>query len=391
MQSIKLSKSNRNLSLKLFGLFVIAFFSFSLTYSQIVPYMSSLGFSLQQRSWILTLSAIVGILFQVLYGFLCDKYQTIRPFFRMVFSLFMILSALSFSMIPSSLSLQFILIILFTCQFRIAANLVETWAFQINQAIAEVFGFIRLGGSIGWAIGSWLIAEIVKQANYSILTNYIIVSCVITLVITFWISDVNKVLNNESLTMVDIKQLLAIKTYRIAIIIYLVLFIVYCLDGITLVDKMLELGAGSKEVGIKFTMSAFLEIPLFVFGFYFIKRCGLKKLLIFLSLIMGVRFVLYGLAINVEQILWITLLQAFTFPILLVTQKEIVGEIVPLSLRSSGQLLMTALTSNVPIVFVPLITTQLRIFMSFSEILILFGILCIIALLLSFKIKESHL
>ncbi len=359
-----------------------------MAFSQVIPYMTFLGFSESARSWMWTVSALIGIGAQLLVGYLSDKYQRIKRYFLISTILMLITSALGYSALGNSISLYFLLISLFVALFKISSNLIETWIIQVNHEVMSNFGLIRIFGSFGWAVGSIIVAQIIDNYGFHELPLWFTLCGLVTLLLIIGIPDSQKVSNKVNLELKDLKELLSNKQYVLSVVIFFILFIVYALDSLTVVDKMIEINSTSDQIGLRWGFQAIVEIPLMIFGFKFIQRFSAKKILGFTALIFGIRYALYGLSETANQMILISVLQAITFPFMLLTQKVLVNDYTPLHLRASGHMVMTAVTSNIPIIIVPLLNTLLHQYISYSQILLLGGILCLIPMILTFKLER---
>ena len=178
------------------------------------------------------------------------------------------------------------------------------------------------------------------------------------------------------------------RQYLLIVAVFFWLFLIYNLNGLTVIDRLLELRASSKEIGNYWSYQALSELPLMFFGGWILSKFGSKKVVIFVSIMMLIRFLLYGLAQTPMQIILISFMQIVTFPLLLLSQKQMVSQQTPLKLRASGHMVMTSITSNLPILITPLLSGLLMNVMSISSILIIASISCVIPLVLMFKYRE---
>lgn len=379
--------SNKLGYLRLFLLFFWSWFVYSMISSQIIPYMTHLGMSEGTRSWVFTSSALIGIVSQFLFGYLSDKNQRIKIYFQIAIVIMILASALGFAGTQTSLTLYFFMIALFLALFRLSSNLVETWSIQINDEFLRNFGLIRIFGSIGWAVGSMAVAQIIEKQGYPALPKVILLVGLIIGILTINISDSQKVANPTTLKFSDVRLLFSNVQFTLSIIIFFILFLVFNMETITVIDKMLELNSTNHQIGLLWGFQAIVEIPLMVFGFKFIERFSAKKILIVAAIAYGLRYMLYGVALSGNQIILISGLQFISYPFLLLTQKIIVNLTTPLHLRASGHMVMTGITSNIPIVVVPLMSAFLHQFMSYSNILFLAGVLCLVASIMTFSLN----
>ena len=75
-------------------------------------------------------------------------------------------------------------------------------------------------------------------------------------------------------------------------------------DQYVVIDKMLAIGADTSAVGIKWAVQSFMEVPLFLFASAILKRVKPGMLLLFGTVMYGLKFFLYG----VFSVAWACLL-----------------------------------------------------------------------------------
>ena len=79
----------------LYAMNFLAFFAISMVNTQMIPFLSKLGYTVVQRGYILAANAVVAIIGQFLFGYLCDRFQRVKVFF---FAAYVLLTASSFAM-----------------------------------------------------------------------------------------------------------------------------------------------------------------------------------------------------------------------------------------------------------------------------------------------------
>ncbi|NLW28994.1 MAG: SLC45 family MFS transporter [Erysipelothrix sp.] len=65
---------------RLFSLFFVTWAVYSIVFSQVIPFLHSVGYNESQISWMLTASALIGMMTQLLIGYWLDKYQKPKSF-----------------------------------------------------------------------------------------------------------------------------------------------------------------------------------------------------------------------------------------------------------------------------------------------------------------------
>ena len=172
----------------------------SMVNTQMIPYLTKLGYSVVERGWILAGNAIVSIIGQFLFGYLCDRFQKIRRFFLLAY---VILIAASFAMFLYQQRVFYYHI--FTVSFmggmvKVIMGLDETWMLELDS---EHYGVLRCFGALGLTIGSPIAGYLVSHFSYiSLLISFSIISIVLLYLIKTS-SDAKK--NGRAMRMEDIK------------------------------------------------------------------------------------------------------------------------------------------------------------------------------------------
>ena len=341
----------------------------------IIPYLIEKGFSAVERGGLLAISALFSILLQFLVGYLSDRYKTTKRFFIILTALFGISALLTFTFNGSFL-FYYSMTLLSNGFVRSVSNIVETWVLEVDE-LYDDFGFIRSFGSLGWAFFSLLLGYLTQKQGFGILG---IVSFVLSLGVV-WIScylpDANKMATLD-VNLKDIKTLFHSKRFVTLLVVYLITYIVYNADSITVVDYMIEIGGTSFTIGLKNFVLALAEIPLLFLAGKFILKYKSHRLMIFASIVLSIKFVLYSVTTQPMGIVWIGILQAVTFPFILVTQKDLVFQEVPTHLRATGQLVSIALTLSLSAIITPLLSGLLIEYLSTAQVIFWLGILMLV-------------
>ena len=141
---------------------------------------------------------------------------------------------------------------------------------------------------------------------------------------------------------------------------------------------MIEIGGTSFTIGLKNFVLALAEIPLLFLARKFILKYKSHRLMIFASIVLSIKFVLYSVTTQPMGIVWIGILQAVTFPFILVTQKDLVFQEVPTHLRATGQLVSIALTLSLSAIITPLLSGLLIEYLSTAQVIFWLGILMLV-------------
>jgi len=372
-----------------YSIYFFVFGSFAFIYTQIIPFLTYLGFTIFERGLILSSVSLLTLVIQVIYGFFSDKYNTIKPIFNVSYVILGVLSFILYQSTSSNFFFILLLVSLVGSLFRTLAGFLETWTLLSDEKIRLKFGAIRAFGSIGWALTAPITSLVVNLYGYPILSYLIIIMVALSLVLTMKQKDVEDIETAE-LKFKDIKELLRTPDYVILILIFTVINIGFNTDNFTVIDKMLELGATNNDVALKWSIQAIIEMPILFLSTWILIKFNMLSVLRVSVIFFIVRIGLNGLATTPQQILYISLFQGITFPLSFIAQKFMIEKITPLKLRSSAQMLGLAVFGAFPAFFTPLVSGILVEHVGYNATLYLFSITLIVSLLLTFKLTQFH-
>ena len=261
---------------------------------------------------------------------------------------FAIFTYLFYSLETKMFILHMILIAMSAGLANLSFGYLDNWLFTFGEKAREQFSFIRAFGSIGWAVASIVIAKLLNKFGYKGLGLFIILFTIIVLGLMFLVAEGVKPneKKSEKITMADIKELLSNKKYILAIII---LFLVYCAgtsNSTTIIDKMLQLGATNADIGYKWTISGLVEIPVYIYGSFFLKRLGAYKLLSISAFTIMFQFILFGMSNSITSMVLLSAFQIITGPMMMLASRILIFEFSSEKLKSTGLLLALSIYSG---------------------------------------------
>ena len=364
----------------LYAMNFLAFFAISMVNTQMIPFLSKLGYTVVQRGYILAANAVVAIVGQFLFGYLCDRFQRVKVFFL---AAYLLLTASSFAMFlveHQTFWYHLFTVALMGGMVKVIMGLDETWMLEVDQ---ENYGRLRASGALGLTIGSPIAGFLVHRFHYtSVLISLGIVSVILCwLIIKAKDADKKK---GERIKMESVQQLLKNRGYLLLVFIYLLVYMIGTADQYVVIDKMLDIGGNSTAVGIKWALQSFMEVPLFLFSAKILARFQTKTLLYFGTLMYGIKFLLYGISFQPWMIIFTAELQLVKIPIIMLTSKVLIKEITPEKLFSSAQMFAMAVFIGVSGLITPLITSYLSKAFGYDWTLYIVAAFSIIPLLLIF-------
>ncbi|HBG5046540.1 TPA: MFS transporter [Clostridioides difficile] len=388
---------NKAIKFKFIIFYFFSYIIFAFASTKFTPFLSKLGYSAFERGIILSSYAITNILFQLLFGVLADKYQTMKKIVLISLSVYGIASVIMFStygiasvIMFSTESATFIIYLLLVALsgglLNTCCSLYDTWIIGCGDNINNYLSFIKTFGSIGWAIGSMVASYLILRFSYfglSVAIGLIVVLLIINILLLPDIEKINKKIN---VTNKDIIELLKDKKYILLVCILFLLYSMVVANNCTVIDKMIALNATNSQISLKWSLQSLLEIPTYLAGSYLLKKYSSLNLLKLSAIMITVQFLLFALTNDSNIIIILCVFQVFSTPLILITSKRLIFEVSPKKLRSSSQLIALSIFMGGSSLIIPTVAGFLSINIGYNYtlmVLSLFGCLayCLIVLL----------
>jgi len=360
------------------------------TYSLLIPYLTSLGYDTVQQGWMFAFGAILTIIGQFLTGYLCDRYQTDKKVFVAVLLLWAVVNWLLYTASNSASILVVLWLGLLCSLFVVCNGVLDTWTIESDEYCLNNYGWIRAFGAIGFAVGTLFTSYCFDHWGYGSLGTAFFVFTIITLVIMVFIPDAIKVTTESRIKLKDINELLLNKNFILLTVIFLFLNIAMTADGYSTNYKIIELGKSiglseditNWQVNFKWSFQAICELPLFFAGSWLVKKLGNVRVLLLASGALIVRFVLYAMAVEPMQLVWISAFQAVTFPLITICSKVLIDDASPVYLRASGQQISAGIYFGISALITPVICGVLGENFSHNFALLTVAAICVVPVLL---------
>ena len=381
---------DKRLMMKFCIIYFLAYGIIALGYTQYVPYLSSIGYNPMERGILISSYAITTIAFQLIFGILSDKYKTVKKLCIIAVVAFAIFTYLFYSLETKMFILHMILIAMSAGLANLNFGYFDNWLFTFGEKARSQFSFIRAFGSIGWAVASIFIAKLLDMFGYKGLGLIIVFLTIIILGIMFLVAEGSKSTEKktEKITSKDIKELLSNKKYILLIVI---LFFIYCANNsntTTIVDKMLELGATNAQIGYKWTIQGLVEIPIYIYGSFFLRKFGSYKLLCISAFAIMLQFILFGLSNSVSSMILLSSFQIITGPMMMLASRILIFEFSSEKLKSTGLLLALSFYSGLSALLMPSIGGTITNYFNVNTTIFIVAIIAGIGFVLSIVLNR---
>lgn len=335
-------------------LYFISYIGFAFAMTQYTPYLAKLGYPEWQRGILLSSYAVTTILFQLLFGFLSDRFHKIKCFIMLAFGTFAVSLAVFFLTRTPIFSLHIILVAISGGLVNTCCGLYDTWVLASGHEISSNLSFIKTFGSIGWGIGSVTLTVILQKFGYGGMSIAILILGGLGVVLCLPLKDITYNKSEKvKVSKADYKKLLTDRRYLLLVFILFLMYCVIVCSNTAVVDKMLFLGASDQQVAYKWTIQSFIEIPTYLAGGYLLSRCNHYMLLKLSAVALTLQFFLYGFVDNIWIMIAVGALQMLTTPLLLITSKTLIFKLTPNNMKSSGQLFALSVFMGVSSLVIP--------------------------------------
>ncbi|GEM_PF-230251 len=371
------------------GIYIISYLAFGIGTVQFVPYLTGIGYSPVERGILISSIAIVTILVQLIFGYLSDKFKTVKKLFIIILVIFAGATYILYTTESRQFILHLILIALCGGFCNLGMGVGDNWVLETNDYMRDIFSVIRAFGSLGWAIGGVLVGYIINSFGYEGLSVTVLFLSIVTLGGSMLLADASKSFDKgaKGITKDDIIELFKNKTYILVIVVLFLLSCIQMFNNYTLIDKIISLGGTNKEVGITATIKGLAEIPMFFAGPILLRKYKAKSLLVVSTLAYTVQFILFGFATSVTGLLALIGLQVLTNPTLIIASKVLIDNLTSDACKSTGQLVAMSIYSGGASLLIPYLSGVLTQWKDVNFSLFFAASLGVIAFLLTFLIK----
>lgn len=320
---------------------VISAFYFFLFFGYGV-YSTMVGFYLKQEQFsgfelgiLLSISPLLLLFFQPLWGLLTDYTQ--KP--RLILCLSSVLLAGIVFLIPSFHQFVFVLsLMILYSVFHSAINPVsDRLVIQYAHQQGKCYGDYRLWGAISFALGAWLMGEIGDQSGALEWIFYLhALSLGVVALLSMQFPSV-KVLPRENRQIWrDIRILFRIPAY------WIFLTVSFCLLGPIMANNHFFalfyqfIGGTLAGVGVCFLIGAGSEAPFMRFAGGWIRRLGYQPVLLSSAFLLMVQYFSYAIALPADWIPWVTALQGFSVGLFIPASLQMISQLAPPTVQTTA-------------------------------------------------------
>jgi PPP family 3-phenylpropionic acid transporter len=307
----------------------------------IVLYFQELGFTGTQIGLLTSITPLIGLFSGPLWTGLADA--TGRH--RLIMSLVILIGMMAVSVLPLLNTFAPILLvsILFNIFFAPISSFTDSAAMFMLADEKEMYGRIRLGGTIGYGMAASIAGVLVE--NYGL--RFAFWGCAAVLLVAFVVSQklVYSPLKADVLAGGGVRGLLMNPRWPIFLTVIFAGGLALAATNNYFSPYMKELGADESMMGLALTVGTISEIPVLFWGNQLIKRLKPYGLLVVTIVVAGIRLLLLAASGTPSLVFFIQLLNGLTFPAMWVAGVSYADENAPAGMSTTAQGLLSAAVS----------------------------------------------
>lgn len=298
-------------------------------------YLQYKGLTNAEVGWVLAIGPLATILAQPFWGFLSDKYKTVKKILLICVSGMLVASTIFFQMdVLVAILLSAGLFYFFSTPIgALGDSLAQRRAFELKVP----FGSIRTWGSIGFAVSSLVIGFVLTNIGIQYMIFPYLMFGVFALFIATRLQDVQ--VSSEPVQLHDVKKMFSNKPY----IFFLILIIFLCLThrandsfvGLYIV----ELGGSESLVGLAWFVGVISEAIVFALAGYWFKKYHPMVFVILAGALYSIRWLFFASAQSPFMVIALQSLHGITFAVFYLAAFDYIARMVPKSLQSTGHLI----------------------------------------------------
>lgn len=301
-------------------------------------YLDFRGLSETEIGWVLAIGPLASIFAQPFFGYLSDKYKTVK-WLLLVCVIGLLLFSTIFFQMNTLLSILLMGAVFYFFTTPIGA-LGDSLAQRRADELKISFGTIRTWGSVGFATSSLVVGEILARAGVEYMIWPYLFFGTIALLVVFRLKDVK--VDADPVQFRDIGKLVKNKPFILFLLLIIFLTITHRANDSYMGLYISRLGGSEGLVGLAWFVGVITEALVFAFAGYWFRRFKPMIFIIAAGAIYSMRWFLYAWTENPLFIVSLQFLHGLTFGVFYLAAFAYVTRLIPKLLQSTGHLVFFA-------------------------------------------------
>ncbi|RFA34172.1 MFS transporter [Virgibacillus dokdonensis] len=301
-------------------------------------YLKYKGLDGTEIGYVLAVGPLASIVAQPFWGYMSDKYKTVKRVIQVCLIGLLVMSVIFFQM-NTLLPILIVGAIFYFFVTPIGA-LGDSLAQRRAHDLGVSFGTIRLWGSIGFATSSLVIGEILTRAGIQYMIIPYLFFGVLAFIVSFKLVDVN--VTSEPVKLRDVSLLIKSKPFLIFLFFIMFLSVTHRANDSFIGLYIEQLGGSEGLVGVAWFVGVLTEALVFATAGYWFRKYHPLVFVIIAGILYSIRWFIYGAADNPWHIISLQFMHGLTFGTFYLASFNYISRLVPKILQSTGHLVFFA-------------------------------------------------
>ena len=320
----------------------VLLFSFYATNTIIVSYLPLFlkykGLNGTEIGYILAIGPLASIFSQPFWGFISDKFKTVKRIIVLCTFMLFITGMIFFSM--DGLIAFLITGIIFFFFVTPIEPLSDSMAQRRANEVGVSFGAIRSWGAVGFAVSSLLVGELLARIGIQYMIFPYFFFALTALIVTFRLKDVK--VDSQPIRLKDVSQLARNFPFFIFLILMIILMVTHNANDNFIGLYITELGGSERLIGVAWFVGVMSEAIVYFLAGYWFRKFHPLVFVIIAGIFFSIRWFLYGVVDDPWVIIALQVLHGFTFGVFFIAAFDYVTRLIPNLLMSTGHLVFFA-------------------------------------------------
>lgn len=302
-------------------------------------YLDAQGLPATKIGLIIGTGGIITILSQPLWGMISDRTKTIK---KVMLLLLVCSSLVGYFLYTSNSFIVLLLFTMFLYFFLMPLDpLTESLNFQTAEANGVSYGSIRTFGAIGYAVMSLAVGYAIQYLGLNSLGYLFGGIGIISLIICLALPDAP--VTGKPITLKSLRNFLGNKETIWFMLLIFIVAVPQRINDTFLGVYIRKLGGSPDLIGQAWFLAAGSEILVFALSFWWLRKGKELAIIAFSAFFYFIRFLLSSWITEPHALVYLQLLQTFTFPIFYSAAIQYLYRIVPEEWRATGQTVLALL------------------------------------------------